>query len=267
MAEMLLILGMHRSGTSAFAKGMEALGGTLGTDLLPQAQDNPKGFFEDRELQNVNDKFLLSQGSHWDAIHVPTPSRVERTAITQYQSQIWQSLAKKISGNQCFIFKDPRMSRLWPFWLPLLRDRMVTVKTLWVLRHPLAVAQSLQQRDGIPLALGLLLWDLHNRDIAQSLPYWSQITVSSYEALLSSPEETLGVIAHSLGFSVNKNLLEDFSRNFLDPSLNHSSPVALTVSHELIEFFAKRYQRALQPVDFLEKYGQIFGPYPGHLQP
>lgn len=266
MAQILLILGMHRSGTSAFAKGMEVLGGTLGSDLLPEAPDNPKGFFEDRELQKINDDFLLSQGSHWDAIHIPKPSLVDPSAVTQYQNQVWQSLSKKISGSQCFVFKDPRMSRLWPFWIPLLQDHSISAKTLWVLRHPMAVAQSLKQRDGIPLALGLLLWDLHNRDIAQSLSHWSQVTVSSYEALLRSPEKTIGEIAQSFGYSVNNNLLEDFSRNFLDVSLNHASLDDVSDVPALGQFFVQRYRRSIQPGQSLDDLGQSFGSYPNHIQ-
>ena len=48
--DVVVVLGMHRSGTSALTKALELFGIDLGTDLLPPQDDNPKGFFEDRGL-------------------------------------------------------------------------------------------------------------------------------------------------------------------------------------------------------------------------
>ena len=58
-----MVLGMHRSGTSAITKGLEVLGVNLGDNLLPPKDDNPKGFFEDRDLVNLNERVLEKIGT------------------------------------------------------------------------------------------------------------------------------------------------------------------------------------------------------------
>jgi hypothetical protein len=60
----LLTLGMHRSGTSSIAGAMVRLGGAL--NLLPPADDNPKGFWESSVLMSLNDQILAAGRSHWD---------------------------------------------------------------------------------------------------------------------------------------------------------------------------------------------------------
>ena len=54
----IIVLGMHRSGTSALARVLNLLGVDLGTNLLPAAEDNETGFWEHRDLVLVNEEVL-----------------------------------------------------------------------------------------------------------------------------------------------------------------------------------------------------------------
>ena len=58
----LLVLGMHRSGTSAVAGALRLAGVDLGADLMAPAADNPKGFFEHAGVVAIHDRLLQALG-------------------------------------------------------------------------------------------------------------------------------------------------------------------------------------------------------------
>ena len=61
----VLVLGMHRSGTSAVAGAVHLLGAEPPKHLIPAAADNPSGFFEATTVLGVNDWILKAGGSTW----------------------------------------------------------------------------------------------------------------------------------------------------------------------------------------------------------
>jgi hypothetical protein len=63
----VLVLGMHRSGTSALTGILNILGADLGLNMMKAAEDNERGFFENRSIYNINEKILESLGSSWDS--------------------------------------------------------------------------------------------------------------------------------------------------------------------------------------------------------
>src|SRR5688572_18348125 len=67
----LLVLGMHRSGTSSFAGLAARLGAELGKDLLAADQWNPRGYGEHRGVMDIHDRFLAAQGLRWDSPRRP----------------------------------------------------------------------------------------------------------------------------------------------------------------------------------------------------
>ena len=50
----ILILGMHRSGTSALTGVLSLLDVYLGSELMPASEDNKKGYFENKNLYRIN---------------------------------------------------------------------------------------------------------------------------------------------------------------------------------------------------------------------
>ena len=66
MKTCIVVLGMHRSGTSAITGALEKIGVTLPQELWPAQGDNPKGFFEGRKVIEINEKFLAKNGSNYD---------------------------------------------------------------------------------------------------------------------------------------------------------------------------------------------------------
>lgn len=63
--EVIFILGMHRSGTSAVAGAFGKLGAELPNDLMGAQPTNPLGFFDSNSAVYLNDQILESLGTNW----------------------------------------------------------------------------------------------------------------------------------------------------------------------------------------------------------
>ena len=61
----ILVLGMHRSGTSAVTRVLSMLGAALPRRLMPAAVANPVGHFEPMDIVNLHDEILRSAGTKW----------------------------------------------------------------------------------------------------------------------------------------------------------------------------------------------------------
>ena len=63
----ILVLGMHRSGTSMVARLLNLMGAYFAPEgvSLGANQENPKGFWERRDLCALNEMVLQSSGADW----------------------------------------------------------------------------------------------------------------------------------------------------------------------------------------------------------
>jgi hypothetical protein len=160
----LVILGMHRSGTSALAGVMALLGATPPKTLMPADDHNSAGYWESIEVCRLNDRILESGGSSWhdwrrfnyDWFDTPHSAEFERIANT--------TLASEYDGSPFFVIKDPRICRLAPFWLKVFDQIDVEPRIIIPIRSPLEVAFSLQRVHGLALNVGILCWLRHVLD-------------------------------------------------------------------------------------------------------
>ena len=106
------------------------------------------------------------------------------------QANAPQLLTAAFDGSGPFVWKDPRVSLLLPFWKPLLEPPLAAV-LIW--RDPMAVAESLQRRDNID-PVGLALWERYNRAALDGL-VGVDTYVIQYEDLLKDPEGSLESMA------------------------------------------------------------------------
>ena len=60
----ILVLGMHRSGTSAATGWLKTLGVNLGPYLMAEYPTQPKGYFEHAEIVGIHDELLALFGRH-----------------------------------------------------------------------------------------------------------------------------------------------------------------------------------------------------------
>ena len=151
----ILVMGMHRSGTSAMTGVLEKLGVYLGSDLIDKNWDNPKGFFENSHFVAFNKKFLK---------HLHTPLEVPNFKIELADDSLEllkNMISQQFKYDSCFAIKDPRISFLFPLYKKALEELNIEIKCLIPTRHPLEVAKSLQKRNGFSLEKSLLMWSEH----------------------------------------------------------------------------------------------------------
>jgi hypothetical protein len=160
----VLILGMHRSGTSAIARLISMLGFDLGSHLMAAREDNPLGFWENAAVIEFNENLMSSVGLRWDSLDLSFDSAVQAGLKQDYQDEIKRILNDEFAQPNIAI-KDPRMCRLLPVWTKALESSGYEIQPVVVSRDPAAVARSLEKRDGMPHIRGLLLWLLHMADL------------------------------------------------------------------------------------------------------
>jgi len=180
-----VVLGMHRSGTSAVAGYLARAGLFAGSeaDLLPAAEDNPRGFFERQDVNGLNDQLLQSLGGAWDN---PPGRRAVQAAAPAWKARadaILADLANDAKGKP-LVLKDPRISLLWPAWSDALGENFALVV---VDRSPVDIAESVRRRDGRPLYVALALWQLYCTELLDSLA-GKRALVVHYEAFVADPD-------------------------------------------------------------------------------
>jgi glycosyltransferase involved in cell wall biosynthesis len=146
----IVVLGMHRSGTSVLTRILAELGAATPKSLLGEnsgGPDNPSGYFEGRELIELSNRLLGLAGNHWydDA---PMPEGFESWRSTRrLQRRAFRLFQQDFSKNGVFVLKDPRFCRLVPFWMNALENFDADTHWVLILRHPTEVARSLEARD------------------------------------------------------------------------------------------------------------------------
>ncbi len=180
----ILILGMHRSGTSALTRVVNLLGASLGKDLMPAAPgNNPLGFWEHRGVVAIHDEMFQSLGRSWRDLRALPQGWLDSEPAQAARKQLVDVLTVEFGETALWSIKDPRLCRILPLWHQVLSDINVSAHAVFVLRHPNEVAASLLARDGIAHAYSRLSWlehtaeaELGSRDISRS--------VISYDNLL-----------------------------------------------------------------------------------
>ncbi len=145
MSQLLIITGMHRSGTSLITSILQHSGLPIGEQLLPAAEGNPRGFFEDQAFMLLHQAMLHTRGvTHLvDRGFAPMPNDAE---TAQARALIAERSAQPLWG-----WKDPRTALFLNFWNDLLPD----AGYLFIYRNPLDVLLSLMRRNE-PYMAGLL---------------------------------------------------------------------------------------------------------------
>ncbi|MFB1504484.1 MAG: rhamnan synthesis F family protein [Thiocapsa sp. C3-sup] len=160
----ILVLGMHRSGTSALTRVVNRLGGDLPSNLMPPDDDNEAGFWESIDIYRLNDEILESAGSSWDDWRRFNSDWFASPTPLAFKSRALRILEQDFDRSSLFVLKDPRICRLLPFWLDVLETFQTETKCIIPIRNPLEVAASLKKRNGFSPSLSSILWLRHALD-------------------------------------------------------------------------------------------------------
>lgn len=154
----LVVLGMHRSGTSALAGTLTLLGCDGPATPMKATPDNAKGYFEPAPLYPLHSKLLESAASSWDDWLPIGESWMNSVRAEEFQARAATLIEEQFGTSRLFVLKDPRICRLVPFWAKVFDDLGIAPGYVLTHRNPLEVARSLNARDGMEVEVALLIW-------------------------------------------------------------------------------------------------------------
>lgn len=147
----LIVLGMHRSGTSFLTGSLQLAGLDLGKHSTADKY-NPKGNRENADIVAFHNDVLAARGAAWNA---PPALPVVFDAAEQARAR---ALLAAYDRSAPWGFKDPRTLLMLPAWGALCPD----ARFVGIFRNPVAVARSLVARFGMPEDQALALWQHYN---------------------------------------------------------------------------------------------------------
>jgi GT2 family glycosyltransferase/glycosyltransferase involved in cell wall biosynthesis len=217
----LLVLGMHRSGTSALARVLQLGGADIGARVAGASAGNEGGHWEDAFALELHERLLVRLGRRWDDLTALAPQAL-REAARLDAALVGEYLRADRAAKPLWAVKDPRLCVLGGLWREQAQAAGLPVGAIVVVRHPLEVAASLEARDGIGAARALLLWlqyTIGALEVAEGLP----TVVLTYGELLGDWRAAMARVAELPGGSrLHWGAQAQASVDgFLDPARRH----------------------------------------------
>jgi hypothetical protein len=153
----ILILGMHRSGTSATARLINMMGAYFGPETMAMGgqPENPKGFWERFDVLHANKELMKTQQCDWDMLKNWHPEKAAH--IPDVMRPFMQKIIAELDSQPNWLIKDPRLCLTLPAWLSLLQKPLALI----VYRNPLEIAVSLAKRNMFPNVYSIALWEYY----------------------------------------------------------------------------------------------------------
>jgi hypothetical protein len=248
----VMVLGMHRSGTSLCSHVLSALGLDM-TDRVPgpgldsPGEDNPLGHWERWEIVEFHDRILrffnrtFSGQYHDFALPVAWWADPRVAAVRR---EITAFLERRMD-NGYFGFKDPRTIRLMPMWHQIISELKLVPKIVFCLRNPAQVARSLNDRDGFSLDTGEYRW------FSSTVGFFrytksAEICTIEYESWFNDPAPNLAKLQNFLDLPEDRTGFDlDLTVSALvHHELRHDDPRLSEASQPLIRSVYKLARRA-----------------------
>jgi hypothetical protein len=223
-AAQVVVLGMHRSGTSALTNLLRLLGLWAGEeeDFPPGDEHNQKGYWEHRGIWSVDEAILQTLGASWSEIADLDLSRLGEGVRARFEERA-RAIVRDLDRHGSWVVKDPRLCLLFPFW----REFLERPLCILIHREPLPVARSLAARDGIPIPYGIALWERYTLEALASTRGLPRVLISHRE-LMADPAATLRrlydqMVRHRPELARFQAPTAKEIRAILDPALVHHS--------------------------------------------
>jgi hypothetical protein len=230
----VVILGMHRSGTSIVGGLMNKMGLETGGPLIRPNFDNEKGFFERIDVVIQNDEIMKTQRIHYSyrTAHYNSLEGI-KTILLSLSPQATEpnffrdgSRALSFLNNPAsmpWMLKDPRLCITLRTWLPFLSSLPAV---LFTYRNPMDVALSMNTRETehFPIGRGLKLWYIYNKRAIQQSHDLCRV-VTSHRKMMSQPSVELHRIYRELRERCHVPVPHEVSpedvNDFIDIKLQH----------------------------------------------
>ncbi len=210
--KVIIVLGMHRSGTSVVTRGLKALGVEFGDTFMPHAAgDNKTGLWEDRDLNSLNEEILALVGYNLSSLRLIEADDMTGRQFSSLRLRAIDLLNRKIGKSDRFGINSSHMDKTLPFWQQVINN-CNDVKDQYVIavRNPLSVAQSLVVRGGLSAEKSYLLW-LGHMIPAMVLTAGKPRVVIDYDLLMDNPIKQMERLASALAIVLGKTAKEELS--------------------------------------------------------
>lgn len=248
-AQLVLVLGMHRSGTSALSGLLVQAGLNAPEDLMPASPANPRGYWESLGAVELSNRLLEQMGSHWSCCwDLPLNCWDTHTdAVRNWRRGILQILQTSFPTGSRAVLKDPRLCVLLPALQPWLESGLIPVTIFLPIRHPAEVAASLHAAEGIPRRQAMLLWLGHVLHAERNSRQLNRLIVD-YRIMLADPQAILNSSAHVLSMAAPEWIQPDNwntnATNFIEPQLQRQRAETLVPEWVLDEQVETLYELA-----------------------
>jgi hypothetical protein len=218
-----VVVGMHRSGTSAMASALARLGLALPdeTDLITAGPANERGYWELRRFVTFNDRVLTYLDGNW--FMPPKPGAdwelSREPELVDLRSEARDFYLREFREPH-MVLKDPRLCITLPFWRQIFDRPPVAVLTL---RDPLDVARSLRTRNNFPLSFGLALWRRYVQESIRSVA-GLPVFIARYEHFLADPRthiDELNAFLSAHGVAIASAQQIEHAVDAFEPELRH----------------------------------------------
>ncbi len=232
-APVLLVLGMHRSGTSALTRALHLAGCAVTRTLLESRADNPDGYWESARLVALHELALRSIGSHgigtWSEVTEERHAAERATTM----STLRRGFALECDADGAVVVKDPRLCHLADCAGEAIRAMGREPIAIHVVRDPDDVARSLSSRNVVAPAYASLLWRQYTLHAERLTRGWRRVLVR-YERFIERPVETIAMIFEHAGLPAPDQERRAAVRAWVRPRSSTPSPsVDDAAAHEL----------------------------------
>ena len=214
----ILIFGMHRSGTSAVARLLNTMGAYFAPEGFSTGanEENPKGFWERRDVRMLNDQLLHAAKADWHRLGNFSLEAIPELTLAMFRREAAKIILSMDARRPWFI-KEPRLCVLAPLWLELLEFPVCVL----VHRSPLEVAASLKTRNDFPARFSCALWEFYNTAALNATLGLRRVQVN-HRDLMRDPVGTVCILFEELekrGVRGLRAPSDDEVLAFIDPGL------------------------------------------------
>jgi hypothetical protein len=222
---LVLVVGIGRSGTSAFTGALAALGYAVPQPEVTADETNPRGFGEPQWLVDFQTPLLRRrQVANFDGRPGAFAALADATAKDDVVERLRQWLDGELTRTPRLVVKDPRTVWLLPLWQRATELTGTPPTFVTLLRHPAEVVASARRSYG------------EGRSDAARLAGWINVMLRTeektrgaargfvtYDALLADWRRELGRLDSELGLGLDLAAGGAAVDGFLDPSLRRVS--------------------------------------------
>ena len=231
--QVLVITGMHRSGTSLTASLLQSAGLDVGQRLLMENDSNLRGHYEDLDFVNFHEDILDAQGLNTAGWILDRSIPISEILLPQATALVERNDSKPLWG-----WKDPRTVLFLDFW----QQFIPTAKFVFVYRQPWEVMDSLFRRGNATFAknpnLALEVWQHYNQlilEFCQKFPERSLLL--SLDSITQDPDLLIKAIHEKLGITLQIPESDRYDKSLLKREVSHHPLLIKTYFPEAIELY------------------------------